>query len=732
MKRKTSAIQGKELLNIDIFSTLSLKTRKLIATKMQRRFFKNGEVLFLEGEEGRELFALLEGTVSINIRSSDGEGIELATVGAGAFFGEMAILERTVRSATVRAKGEVESIVLADDDFDSLFSESPEAASAILERMIRMSASRLINTGSFLSHMITWGEEARKRTITDPMTGLFNRRYLDESLEASIAEARLGEKSLSLAMFDLDHFAQLNARLGTATCDQLLVLLADIFRDNAGEDDILIRYGGDEFCFLMKESPEKAYRRSLAICHEIVNTDHAKNLDLESSVELRLSASIGLAVLTPDIQEGKNLIQRADDALYRAKEAGRNRVFFWQEDFGIKKDIQSIAEKNRRGHYFAQALSERESFLVIGHEDPDEDCISSMVAFALLAAKFSKRAMVALGPKINENYEYLLQICHYNGIELFRGEEIPETSTLVLVDTPKPKMIDRPYLYEALRADPAVLKLEIDHHLGADSRHFTGPEGSLVFQASSSCEIIAWLILKLQNNKELLQKHHIDDLLSRNLVLAILSGILGDTQMGQLIRNKKERQYYNFFTGRLERILSEKTHAGSGNLATKEQIFTTLNSLSKSEEACWKEMISHKKEFSSIHSVTLSKEASDTVLGRYGSEICISVSKSIANKNAEDSKFFGLVGYYDKKDDLVQFRLRRAKDYTELDLRDFLKRLDIKDGGGHPGAIGFRLKSKNVKNIATFEELIARTIAEMIAENKELKAEAESPLDISL
>lgn len=730
VKHEPKTVKSSQLLKIDIFSRLSSPVRKLIASKMSLFSYEVGEDLFLEGEDGNALFAILEGTVSITIQSKDGQPIELAQMGSGAFFGEMALLEKTRRSATVSAKTRVRCIVLEAEDFELLIKESPLAAGAIMERMIRMTSSRLVSTGSFLTHMVAWGEEARKRVITDEASGLFNRRYLDDSLESNIAEAQAQNLQLACTMVDLDHFGHLNREYGTSFCDKLIVRVSDIFKESFSPEDILIRYGGDEFCFIIKAPSELAVER----CQKAIKA--VNRLSFPEFPELSISCSMGMAFL--DIQEmnAEELVQSADKALYRAKLQGRNRLSLYIKEFGHKKDIFSIAEKNKIGRRFAQILAERDDFLIIGHQDPDEDCISAMVAFALLASKFNKRSYISVASNLSDSFDYLLQICKYNNIQVLRGDPPPLCSTLLLVDTPKPSMIDRPELYELHRADPQVLKIEIDHHLEADATYFTARENALVYQASSSCEVIAWLALKIQRNKAFIEEHHIDELLSRNVVLAILTGILGDTQMGRYIKTRRERQFYERFTTLFEHMLSEKTHKGTQNLATKEQIFTTLEKLSSEEAACWQELKQFIVKKKNIFYVILEADKSRDIIQRYGHEVCISVAKNMANYLAEENGKLGLVSYYECPNliepssvdilkgelepkpsiTLVQFRMRRSQSYKSLDLRDFLLRAGIEDGGGHPGAIGFRLPQDAIADIHLFEKEIIKVIDSLIDE----------------
>jgi len=311
------------LARIDIFSSLPSQELALLAAKTHRRSFKPGAAMFREGESGDELFVVASGLVSVSILSQDAEVIELARVGPGAFFGEMAMLERAPRSATCTAVEPTTCLTLKAADFEELIDEAPEAAVRVLDRMLGIAAGRLVNTGSFLTQMVQWGDTARKRAITDPATGLFNRRYLDDSFLGIFARAWRDGSEFSYAMFDLDRFGKLNAAYGAEFCDRLIVEAAAAFRRAFSEDDILVRYGGDEFCFLVNADPAEALRRCEAVCAEL------RSLSFAEHPELRISCSIGLAHYPCCASTLDELKERADRALYLAKEAGRDRVSVW-------------------------------------------------------------------------------------------------------------------------------------------------------------------------------------------------------------------------------------------------------------------------------------------------------------------------------------------------------------------------------------------------------------------
>jgi diguanylate cyclase (GGDEF)-like protein len=702
------------LKGIDIFSGLSETDLRALASKMRDCSFAPGQAIFRENESGGELFVVASGLVSITVATQDGEVIELSRVGRGAFFGEMAILERAPRSASCTALEKTECLVLEAADFEALLVEVPSAAVGVLERMLAIAAGRLLKTGSFVSQMVQWGDDARKRAITDAATGLFNRRYLEDSFETILARAKREGAGLSYAMFDLDRFGKLNAAYGAEFCDRIILVVAEAFRAAFGEEDILVRYGGDEFCFLIPAAPAEALRKCEGVCAAL------RELRFPEHPELRISCSIGLAHFPSAASSTEELKDRADKALYLAKEAGRDRAVAWEEPARKaepKRDIPTIAEKNRVSARIARALAERDSFLIVGHKDPDEDCVSSLVAFALLVNKFNKRSTIVLGSSVQENYDYLLNICRYNLIEVIREGLPPPASVLVFVDTPKPEMIDRAELYDEARKDPSVLKIELDHHLAADSGYIGDPDYRLVYEACSSCEIIGRLAFKMERDAALMAEFQIGELMSRNLVLAILSGMIGDSQMGRYLKSRRERWFYARFSAMFERMLARKTKVGSGNFSSKEQVFDALAALSEDEDACFRFMSRSIGSEGSVSFAVLDAEASRLLFSTYGNDTVVAVSKALVDKLAETSGRLGLVGYYDDPalSPFAQFRLRRSQAFTALDLREALVLLDMKNGGGHPGAVGFRVDRGEVPDIGAAAREFARKLNAGIA-----------------
>ena len=386
---------------------------------------------------------------------------------------------------------------------------------------------------------------------------------------------------------------------------------------------------------------------------------------------------------------------------------------------GIKEDIFSIAEKNRIIQNISEEIFTKNSFLLLGHKEPDADCISSLVAFALLLSKFHKEVVIFLVDPVIEQLEYLMAICRYNCINVIHDINADISNNfeaIIAIDTPKPGMLMANASVSGMLADPTIRKIEIDHHIGADANYIGDPGYRLVFSASSACEIVGYISLKLSRNP--ITQISGEEFFSRNLALSILTGIVADSQMGRYLKTKKERWYYNFFSVFFDKLLMEKTIKGGKNLHSMQNIFDVIQTLSRQEQACCQTMKDHLVQSASVHSIILGSNESEELFSHYGGEIIVNVAKSLTDELSEASGKLGLVAYCDdpRLSDLVQFRLRRSAQYTKLDLRTVISRLGITNGGGHQGAIGFRVKKSEIKDIAAYGEKLLKHIQEFIAE----------------
>lgn len=383
-----------------------------------------------------------------------------------------------------------------------------------------------------------------------------------------------------------------------------------------------------------------------------------------------------------------------------------------------KRSIATVAAKNRIIDNIIDAMARHDRFLLLGHTYPDEDCISSLIGFALLLSKFGKTPVIYLSLSMGRQHGYMVDICRYNSIEVTssfsRSAFQPEV--VAIIDTPKPEMIDGNEEVHALLEEEGLIKMEIDHHIGADGAYCAAPEYSLVTEASSASELVGHLALKLKGRTELLKQYQITDLFSRNVVLSLLTGIIADSNMGRYLKSRRERRYYRYFSTMFNAMLAKET-VKETNFANMEEIYAELQHLTTDEQLCFHTMLAKRRRSASIGYVVFDREEAEALFKRHDHDTIVSVSRTVADRLAEESGKLGLVCYYDSPDysDYIQFRLRRNTSYRGTDLRELLTLLAIENGGGHEGAIGFRFAQEEISDLNDYVASIIPVIEGVLA-----------------
>lgn len=312
------------LAGVDIFARLSDSELEIIESIMREVRLSDGETLFDEGDKGDELFIIQTGRVGVMVSTETGEPVELTRLGERDFLGEMSIFQDQPRSAGCVALQASRLFSIHKSEFFALIQDYPKTAGTIMRNMLSVTASRLQNTGRFLNDMVRWGDEARKRAVTDDFTGLYNRRFWDSAVGSEFKRAVSTGDEMTVVMVDLDHFGTLNKQYGEKVCDSIILDTSKIFFDEFDSTDILTRYGGDEFAFILPgRSAENANRICNSVCERISRLD---NLRCNREGITQITASMGIASYPEHADEVKKLVNYADAALYRAKEAGRNRA----------------------------------------------------------------------------------------------------------------------------------------------------------------------------------------------------------------------------------------------------------------------------------------------------------------------------------------------------------------------------------------------------------------------
>ncbi|MBU0934525.1 MAG: GGDEF domain-containing protein [Spirochaetes bacterium] len=325
---KNSQIILQALQSCDLFSGIGEAQLKGIVDLMHLANFAAGDIIFTQGQPGTAMYIVKSGHIVSMARDSDGNEREVYEFGPGRFFGEMSIIDNAPRSATCEALEDAELVVLDAIDFYRIVWEHAHIGVQMLGRMASIMAGWLDEASWFLQDIVRWGETARKRAVIDEVSGLFNRRFLEESMRSRLSRQSERLPLCSLLMLDIDNFHEINERFGSEAGDAVIASVGAAYSRLVPEICVAARLAGDEFAFFLPGvAAGPAVEFGELICRE------SQQLFLEfrpgpdaAPVRTDLSVSIGVACTPEHANSAKELYEAADRALFRAKETGRNRV----------------------------------------------------------------------------------------------------------------------------------------------------------------------------------------------------------------------------------------------------------------------------------------------------------------------------------------------------------------------------------------------------------------------
>ena len=222
-----------------------------------------------------------------------------------------------------QASGRLGTGDLANAEVRSLVDKMIDATHT-MEARAKMLEEKLHGSSKEISDLRERLECVRRESLTDPLTGISNRKAFDNELEQAILRAQSSGQPLCLMMCDIDHFKKFNDSWGHQTGDQVLRLVANCMSENVKGRDTAARYGGEEFVTIL---PETQLHDAVALADRIRNAIESKKLIKKSTGDILgvITVSAGVARWVPG-ESSAELVRRADACLYSAKHAGRNRV----------------------------------------------------------------------------------------------------------------------------------------------------------------------------------------------------------------------------------------------------------------------------------------------------------------------------------------------------------------------------------------------------------------------
>lgn len=313
----TPSQQFQEYANLPLLNGVDINQISSELARCEKVSISAGELLLSPHNPNDKMFVILEGTLSVHISVVKNEPITLLKTGE--CVGEMSVFDGKEPSA----------FVVAEEDA-SLLSIDRETLWAMVDTSHAIARNLLY----FLSHRIRFGNDVytdsqrsakahQAHANLDALTGLYNRRWINENFPREINKAKFEQHPLSLIMIDIDHFKTLNDQYGHLVGDDILKLVSSKMKALLRPGEMLARYGGEEFAILLPSTPTAT---AIRIAQRVrLGIQRCEYTDPASRNLISVTISAGIALLKgSDTLE--SLIQSADQALYKAKDSGRNQV----------------------------------------------------------------------------------------------------------------------------------------------------------------------------------------------------------------------------------------------------------------------------------------------------------------------------------------------------------------------------------------------------------------------
>ena len=281
------------------------------------RKLSEGEVLLEKGLSNRTMFFVLGGSLKVYL--DDGHQREAAELGQGQTVGELSVIDGSAASAHVVSAGE--TLLLAVDE--DTFWRVTHASHGFCTNLLMLLSLRMRSSNVSLHESENLQGKFEEQATTAGLTGVYNRRWLDQMLPRLLQRSEQDKLPFCVLMIDVDHFKNFNDNYGHAVGDIALRIVADTLAKKVRPIDLVVRYGGEEFCVLL---PETDLQSGIGAGERLRKAIHkAKICDSNDKPIPGITISAGLAQWRAG-ENAEDILKRADQALYVAKEQGRNRV----------------------------------------------------------------------------------------------------------------------------------------------------------------------------------------------------------------------------------------------------------------------------------------------------------------------------------------------------------------------------------------------------------------------
>lgn len=303
------------LLRSSLFRDVPAPLVSTVAARSQTRALAAREMLLKAGTNNDRLYIVMAGRVSVRMADSDEPHVRL---GPGECVGEISILDGRPTSADVIAE---EPTIVLSFDREQLWT-LVDASAELARNLLRLLAGRVRHDDVAIGEANRLQRYFERIATMDGLTGLRNRRWLDDVFARQLDRAARSAQPVSVLMIDLDHFKRVNDEHGHLIGDAVLCRVAQVLTAALRPNDMLARYGGEEFAALL---PGFDTVSAIVLAERLRHAVADAPQDADAKPLPPMTVSIGVSTRRA-YEALPELLKRADEALYRAKEEGRNRA----------------------------------------------------------------------------------------------------------------------------------------------------------------------------------------------------------------------------------------------------------------------------------------------------------------------------------------------------------------------------------------------------------------------
>jgi nanoRNase/pAp phosphatase (c-di-AMP/oligoRNAs hydrolase) len=364
----------------------------------------------------------------------------------------------------------------------------------------------------------------------------------------------------------------------------------------------------------------------------------------------------------------------------------------------MKKNESDFNEFQNNIESVSRLLNEYSNYFF--YFSPDPDAVGLSIALSLYLKNKEKDCYIYLPEGFDVNLNFMFEIAKFNDIRIIRDidavcQTLSVKSPMFIISDTATKFLlpnfDKINKCKELHCPDDVI--EIDHHFGGDSEKIYDNSVTLFYKSNSCCEILAEYLHAVEKNVSLK--------FPRNIVLCLLVGICFDTQFGKFVANKPlYDKWFEFLSLRLTKLTWE-----NNLLNDSKQVFIEITKMSENKIKVINDLLKEAVISGSTGLLMVPDVKMEDSLSKTGDSTCIlsKIVHDLTDRLTEMSGNIGIISFYDNIQKLFFIKARRSMEYKDYDLRDMEKLLmkhfdgNLQGGGGHPGAVSFRITGINRK-----------------------------------